>query len=230
VSARTYNNNLKMAQLFFSWAISNCYLSHNPFAKIQCKKEQPKSRTNIPLDIRARIYEYWDSHNKVMGIITRLVYVSLLRPIEVSKLQVYQVHLKDQYVEVSSESAKNGRHRSGRLDDELCLLLANHIAGADPYDYVFGALNWVCGKEPMSPHTWGCCWRRMRKDLKLPDNIQLYSNRDSGIHDLLEENVVALDVMQLAGHSDLRQTTSYADHKDSDLIRRVNDKVRKVSK
>lgn len=65
----------------------------------------------------------------------------------------------------------------------------------------------------------------MRDALKLPTKYQLYSLRDTGIHDLLLDGVADIDVMHAAGHSDLSMTTRYADHIDDDLIARINDKA-----
>ena len=65
----------------------------------------------------------------------------------------------------------------------------------------------------------------MRKALKLPMIYQLYSLRDSGIHDLLIDGVANLDVMHAAGHSDLKMTTRYADHIDDEMISRINNQA-----
>ena len=62
----------------------------------------------------------------------------------------------------------------------------------------------------------------MRDTLKLPKEYQLYSLRDSSINNMLEEGIPALDVMQAAGHSDLAMTTRYANHKNPNLIKKLN--------
>ena len=65
-------------------------------------------------------------------------------------------------------------------------------------------------------------WIKMRDELQLPKEYQLYSLRDTGINEMLEQGIPALDVMQAAGHSDLAMTTRYANHKNPELINKLN--------
>ena len=74
----------------------------------------------------------------------------------------------------------------------------------------------------MSQHSFTNTWIDMRDEMKLPKEYQLYSLRDSGINSMLEEGIPALDVMQAAGHSDLSMTTRYGNHKNPNLIKKLN--------
>lgn len=100
--------------------------------------------------------------------------------------------------------------------------MRDHIKGAKPDDYVFGAGTWKPGSKPSSSHSYTIIWDRMREALKLPREYQLYSLRDSGITSLLRAGAKDLDVVQIVGHSDLSMTFRYANHIDEDLIERVN--------
>ena len=53
-------------------------------------------------------------------------------------------------------------------------------------------------------------WERMRDDLHLPDEYQLYSLRDSGIRAKLDNGMDPAVVMHAAGHHNLAETTKYA--------------------
>jgi integrase len=108
------------------------------------------------------------------------------------------------------------------MDKDLEALLREHIKGADPDDYVFGAGTWLPGKTPSASHSYTIIWDRMRDALKLPKEYQLYSLRDSGINNLLRAGAKDLDVVQIVGHSDLAMTFRYANHVDKDLINRIN--------
>lgn len=61
----------------------------------------------------------------------------------------------------------------------------------------------------------------MRRELKLPDTMQLYSLKDTGITNMLENGVPAIDVMKQAGHHDLSMTTQYANHKDIRIAQKM---------
>jgi len=64
-------------------------------------------------------------------------------------------------------------------------------------------------------------WQKVRKKLKLPAEMQLYSLRDTGINEMLKSGIDNLTVMQHADHSDLSITTIYANHADSQLINKI---------
>ena len=225
VSPRTYNNNLKIGRAVFNWALSHCYCESNPFEKIQVKREQQKQRTIIPADARQQVLSYFRQNNPQFEIICRLVFTSLIRPIEISRLKVSMINFEKHCIELPSDSTKNHKSRNSRIDEELETLLRKHIEGANGDDYLFADKVWKCGRTPMSSHSFTLVWTKMRNDLGLPKEYQLYSLRDSGINGMLRAGVADLDVMQAAGHSDLKMTTRYANHIDTNLINRLNEKA-----
>jgi integrase len=81
----------------------------------------------------------------------------------------------------------------------------------------------------MGNGTYGKAWDRMRTDLKLPKEYQLYSLKDTAINSMLKAGVDDLSVMQAAGHKDLSMTTIYANHHDDKLIDNLNQKAPKFA-
>lgn len=222
VSPRTYNNNVKLARAFFSWAMEKSYVRTNPFEKIKTKKEQGKDRTIIPKADRDKIVAYFREYNPAFIIIMQLVYKSLLRPVEITRVQVKQLNFKSHCIEMKGSQTKNGKGRNSRMDEDLENLLKQHIRGAKPDDYLFSGRTWEPGKKTVASHSMTLVWDRMRAALNLPKEYQLYSLRDSGINNLLVAGANDLDVVQIAGHSDLSMTFRYANHIDEELINRIN--------
>ncbi len=225
VSNRTYNNNLKQGRALFSWAVEKCYCEENPFEKIKTKREETKTRVLIPEQWRKKIREYFEQTNPQYLIICELVHTSLIRPVEISRLQAYMVNLSDGYIELPATITKNHKERRARLSEELKEMLSKHIMGAKPDDYLFADKCWRCGKVAMSSHTYGNVWEAMRKEIHLPEEMQLYSLRDTGINGMLKAGIDPLSVMQAADHSDLSMTTRYANHVDPELFKRLNEKA-----
>jgi len=225
VSERTYNNNLKLGRAFFAWCIDKCYAKENPFETIKLKRERQKKRTIIPKQVRLDIDQYFAEHNPGMRIVCRLVYTSLLRPVEVSRVRVRQILFDKSCIVMPFDQTKNGKERYGRLDEDLAQLLRAHLKGAALNDFLISDGTWTYGSKPKNSHAFGNAWDKMRADLGLPSEYQLYSLRDTGIHDLLIDGVVDLDVMHAAGHSDLSMTTRYADHIDEEMITRINNQA-----
>lgn len=217
LSARSYNNQLKLARALFSWAQEKCYCKENPFEHIKTKREQQKRRILIPADTRQRIREYFAAKRPNYLIVLELVYTSLLRPAEISRVQVKQVNLKDHYIYMTEDKTKNGHHRYAFLSDELCDLLSPLLKGASPDDYLLSQ-GYIPGMTQMDCKRYRKHWEAMRKDLKLPSEMQLYSLRDTGINNMLKVGIDPLTVMQAADHHDLSMTTRYANHVDPNLM------------
>lgn len=222
VSPRTYNNNIKLSRALFSWAMEKSYVRPNPFERLKTKEEQGKERTIIPKEDRDKITAYFRENNPAFIIVMQLVYTSLLRPVEITCVKVGQINFEQHCIEMKGSQTKNGKSRNSRMDAALEKLLRKHIAGACADDYLFESKTWRPGKKPVASHTFTTVWEWIRDALHLLKEYQLYSLRDSGINNLLVAGANDLDVMQAAGHSDLKMTTRYANHIDNDMIKRIN--------
>lgn len=218
LSARAYNNQLKMARALFAWAVQKCYCKENPFELLKIKREEAKKRILIPEPTRAIIRNHFESVLPEYVVVMELVFTSLLRPKEISRVQVKQINLQEKYIYMPEDKTKNGHHRYAFLSDELCAKLQPLIARAKPEWYLFSS-NYHTGKDPMSSMRYTKDWDKMRRALKLPAEMQLYSLRDTGINNMLKAGIDPLTVMQAADHHDLRMTTRYANHADPNLIR-----------
>lgn len=216
-NGRTYNNQLKLARAFFSWAKEKCYIKENPFEQIRTKRTPTKKRILISSDARARIRDYYKEQRPEMLVICELVYTALIRPIEISRLTVGMLHLDDCYIAMPQNITKNGCSRNAPLSPELCDRLRAHINGSSQNLYLFGE-SWKPGKVAITSKTYRKQWEAMRKKLGLPEEMQLYSLRDTGIFDKLKSGIDPLTVMQAADHHDLAMTTRYGNHVDPHMI------------
>lgn len=223
LSARSYNNNLKQGRLVFSWAVSNCYAVDNPFAKIKVKREEEKQRILVPQEVRAKIGDYFREKNTAMLIVCDLTYSTLLRPIEISRIQIKYINIDEEIITMPGDKTKNHKNRVCRISPQILPVLREYVHGASPDDYLLADGSWRCGKVPMHVHTFSKTWDRMRKDLGLPKEMQLYSLRDTGINNMLKSGIDPLSVMQAADHHDLSMTTRYANHADPDLFKKLNE-------
>ena len=219
----TYNNSIKHARALFNWAIEKCYCETNPFEKIKPKREEKKKRILIPEQWRKRIREYYEKTNPEFLIVCELVHTSLIRPVEITRLQAYMVNIEESCIELPADITKNHKERRARLSDELKMMLSEHIQGANPSDFLFADRCWRCGKKAMASNTFGKVWDVMRQEIGLPEEMQLYSLRDTGINGMLKAGIDPLSVMQAADHSDLSMTTRYANHVDPELFKKLNE-------
>ena len=222
VAARAYNNQLKMARALFSWALQKCYCKENPFEHIKTKRQDEKKRIIIPPNTRQKIKDYLLEKNPIFLIILELVFTSLLRPAEIARIQIKQIHLKEQYIFMPADKTKNGHNRHAFLSKELVMMIAPLLNNTADDWYLIGA-DFRPGKSPMPVTKYTKTWDKMRKALHLPNEMQLYSLRDTGINNMLKSGIDPLTVMQAADHHDLAMTTRYANHADPNLIQTLEE-------
>ena len=104
-------------------------------------------------------------------------------------------------------------------------LVAGWIKDADSDYYLIGSKDYAAGAKPMSHSRFSKDWVKMRKELDLPDEMQLYSLRDTGINEMIKSGIDPLTVMQHADHHDLSMTTRYANHVDPNLVRTITERA-----
>lgn len=225
VSNRTYNNYLKLSRLFFEWAIHHCYCKEDPFKTIKTRKKEIKKRVVICQDVRTAMLKYLEEKDPAFLIFLELVFFSLMRPMEIRRCKISQLHLDEHYIHIPADQAKCWIHRDAPLSDEL---IARIRAYLNTYtyrsdDYLFSSY-FQPGSTPVGKKAIWSRWEKVRKKLELDPSQTMYSLRDSGIVDMLHAGMDNLTTMHAAGHHDLRITSVYADHVDTEMIERVREK------
>lgn len=221
---RSYNNRLKQGRAFFSWCVEKCYAKENPFATIKAKREDPKKRIPVPPDARQRITDHLKDSNPGLLTLCQLVFDALIRPMEAWRLTVGDVRLDESYILVSEKISKTHYSRMATLTPALVERLRVMTEGHAPEEYLFGP-RYVPGKKHIRYQNFREDWARIRKELHLPENMQLYSLRDTGINEMLKSGIDALTVLQHADHHDLSITTRYANHADPNLVETISKKA-----
>lgn len=221
VSARTYNNQLKMGRALFNFAKEKCYVKENPFELIHPKREQQKRRILIPREVRTTITEYLQEKKSPFLIVCQLVFTSLIRPKEIRMVKLKDVDLERKMIRIPSENAKTHNERFSAMNEQLYENLSSlHIERYPASYYLFGE-DLLPAKTPCGQARFRKEWEKVRSALKLPKEMQLYSFRDTGINNMLKSGVDPLTVMQHADHHDLSMTTRYANHADEKLIETI---------
>lgn len=225
MGANTYNNTVKTLRVIFGWIVAKNYLSENPFKNIDLKKKTAKKRVVISDDERRRISEYFEKVCPNYLTLCHLVFTSFIRPIEASRIQVKNIHLAEKYIYMPEDITKNKYPRNAPLSDELCERLGRMIKGANGEDFLFGK-DYKPGPVAILSNSYAKRWDTMRRNLKIPENRQLYSLRDTGLTLLLRATSPDI-VMKAADHHDLSITTRYIGGIDPDLVAKVNEKAPK---
>ncbi|MBR5146564.1 MAG: tyrosine-type recombinase/integrase [Bacteroidales bacterium] len=221
-SNRTYNNTLKGMRAFFSWAVEHCYCKENPFANIKMKTKEAKKRILIDEKSRKKISEYLRVKNPQFLIVCQLGYNSAMRPKEIANIQIKDIRLNDRYIIVREDNAKNGKARCATITAEVIEYLRPLIENLPDNHFLFGM------NKDLLPDDKRCAlskfrklWDDMRTKLNLPQEMQLYSLRDTGMIDLLHAGVDELSVQKHYDHSNLSIQAIYTNHHDPNLNERI---------
>ena len=219
----TYNTYLKKYRACFAWMVDRGYCKENPFEKIKTLKKQEKIRQLIPVDARETVINHVrTSKHPNYEIVMHLIFTSLIRPSEIERLQVRDVDLKNKCIHIPANKAKTHKDRDAALSDTCIAMLIPLLSkpGILPTWYLINS-NYECGPDPCYHGMFKKHWMKIRKDCGLPDEMQLYSLKDSGITEMLEAGVSINQVKEAAGHSDISTTNKYIGKDTEKMIEAV---------
>lgn len=225
-SNRNYDNVLKMLKVFFSWGLENCYCRENPFSSIKPLPKEKKRRILVDAGTRASVDEYLKARHPQLRLFIHLIYTSAMRPKEISMIRLRDINIQDHYIRVPAENSKNKKERvatiTGPIIEYLQTLLQSYTDGDL---FLFGAtVGSVPGKTKMRTARMRENWMAVRSELNLPNEMQLYSFRDTGLIDLLHAGVDQLTVQHHADHSSLDVQRIYTNHYDPGLVEKIYEK------
>lgn len=223
-SNNTCNNNLKQLRVFFSWMLEKCYVKENVFATIKARKKEEKKRTLATAEYRKTIRKYFEEHCPGYLLVAELVFNALIRPVEISRITVSMVDLENKVIHLPKELTKTGYARDAVLSDELLNILRPNLHEAKPEWALIGE-GYKPGPVALVSSRYTKTWAKMRKACEIPETVQLYSLRDSGLTGLFDNGADANTVKGAADHHDLAITSTYCNHVDTGLV----DKVRKFT-
>ncbi|MEL5895065.1 site-specific integrase [Bacteroides sp. GD17] len=207
-TARTRNNYRTWLSAFCTWLQEKKYLETNPVEKIKTLVEGEKFRSAFSQADLSRMKEYLEETNKHFLLACQMEYYTFIRPDELSNIRLRDIHLKEQKVFVSSTISKNRRDGMVGLNDTLIKLMIELGTFDNSSDcYLFGK-DFKPSQAKADARIFREYFNKVRALLKLPQNYQFYSLKDSGIRDLAnaEGIVVARDQ---ARHSDISITNKY---------------------
>ena len=219
----TYNTYLKKYRAAFNWLKEHEFVNDNPFDQIKTLQKQEKMRGLIPPEARDKVINYVrSSKHPNYEIVMHLVFTSLIRPSEIERLQVRDVDLINKCIHIPANKAKTHKDRDAALSDTCIAMLIPLLSkpGILPTWYLINS-NYECGPEPCYHGMFKKHWMKIRKECGLPDEMQLYSLKDSGITEMLEAGVSINQVKEAAGHADISTTNKYIGKDTEKMIEAV---------
>ncbi|SJL32816.1 integrase [Porphyromonas phage phage019b_ATCC49417] len=225
-TAKTYNNYIRVISVMCKFFLARGYISTDPCAQIKSisRNRLPQKERNVisSADLR-KIYEYLSEHNRHFLLACYLEYYCFVRPKELSMLLIGDISYKSRTILIRKEVAKNRKEEITTMPEVVIRMLIDLDIHAHPDNYYIFSDNFMPGRDRRSEKTFRDEWLKMRRKLKLPENYQFYSLKDSGVTDMLEKNIPAIAVRNQARHSSVSVTEIYTQRRE----RKANEEIAK---
>ena len=197
VSPRSYNNYLSFMVTFLDWMKDKGYIQANVFTGIKRKPRRlmAKKRRMLTDEELGTLFTWLQENNPEYLAVCLLCYCCFMRPKEIALLRCGDIDIRKQLVHVRAEIKRDwflfGYHPGVRSD-----FRPSRVAGAKKRfsDYWAGTVRDACG--------FGL-------------EVQFYSQKDTGITNMLGEGVAINLVQQQADHSSVAMTALYVGHKST---------------
>ena len=226
LSVRTRDNYVTWLRVFGGWMLSKEILQENPAEHVPMlgsRIKSQKNRTIIPPDAMARLRDWCRAHNPHFLLASYVLYYCLIRPNEMSFIQLKHISVSRGTVFIPADSSKNRKDGTVTLPDRVLRLMVDlDIFSATDEDYLFSD-GFRPGAKHRTPKQFTDYWNHyVRKALHFPPEWKFYSLKDTGITDLIRCNTDLLSVRNQARHHSLLMTDIYTPHD----IEQANDVIR----
>lgn len=169
-----------------------------------------KQREVIPSEKVCELARWLEANDPHFLLVCYLLYYCYIRPKEITTLLVSDIKIKECIVTIKAENSKNHRTQAVTLPKKvLHYAISLGIFNAAEKDYIFSK-SLKPGKESTTTKILRDHWSRARKALGFPASWKFYSLKDTGITEMLENNIASLAVRDQARHSSLAITNIYA--------------------
>lgn len=213
---RGFNNYRTILKVFFNMMLTREVIYKNPF------KEVPVATTTeaeiVPFqdaELKA-IWNYMKENGHYnLYVFTKFSYYTLLRPIELIKLQVKHIDLARGKINLPAAASKNRKSRSCDMPPALRILINEwlEVQGVIAYkqvnDYLFGHGLKICPQQLVKRNSVTRCHAKILKELKFEGRLSLYSYKYSGIINSYLAGISLEEIRRQCGHHSIEITQIY---------------------
>lgn len=210
---RTRNSYLVWLKNFCHYLVERRYVKTDPAASFSHLKvrDRGKNREVIPDDLMSQIHDYLDQHNRHFLLACYMCHYCLIRPKEMSHIQLRDISIRKQTLTLHGSKTKNHHDAVITLPAKVIRLMIDLgvLTGHHGGEYLFSE---GCrpGPERYSEKQFRDYWTRvLRKELDFSERYKFYSLKDTGITNMLRQNVDILTVRDQARHSSILITDIY---------------------
>lgn len=204
-SGKTINLNRDFLYGLFQMAVEREMISKNPFKGIAAV---PESGNKNRAFTREEMEKIWSEVTHGQKVFTRMIFYCYIRPIEILRLKVGDVNLKDGVIIISGDQSKNRKTQSVVIPQAYAQELSDYIGGASSDFYLFGFKWKPCGK-PMSRNHVSLKLNAVIHGLGFGSDYTLYSFKHSGVVAAYQAGIDLYSISRQLRHHSLVITQIY---------------------
>lgn len=221
--AQTRNNYLGFLKVFSSYLVDKGYLNSKPTDGIQpiSKRLIQKTRTTIPPETLRKIADYCKREDPFFMLACYLLFYCFIRPVEMTRLHLSDIDVSTCTITIPADSSKNGKRQTVTMPKKVLMHALDLGVLSEPVSYFIFSDKLRPGKTQIDTKIFRDHWEKVRRALSLRREYKFYSLKDSGITEMLDNNMKAIAVRDQARHSSLSITeiyTSHRQHANKDII------------
>jgi len=211
LTAQTHNNYLNNLRVFSGFLVQKGYLKNRPTEGISNIKANNKRRKIITATHLKEIFDYLKYENTSLYVAANMLYYTFIRPIEMTNLKIKDLDYKKGLIHLNREYTKNKRDAAVTIPGTLLKILIDAKIHEYPNNYYIFSKDLQPGKVQIHPKTFRAGWKVACRALKMPEEYQFYSLKDTGITDMMRKTRDPLAVRNQARHYSLDVTAIYTD-------------------
>lgn len=211
-SLQTRNNYLAWLKSFSTWLIQRSYITVNPTEGLNAvqRRNKKKNRSTLTEEDLKRLHEYLMVRNRHYLLACMILHYMFIRPREMTYIRLRDINLKKSTLSLHGETTKNHDDALLTIPAKIVHLMVDLKVFDHPDDYYLFSSDFTPGRLHVSEKVFRDFWlKRVRKDLKFPEQYKFYSLKDTGITNMLRNNLDLLTVRDQARHSSILITDYY---------------------
>ena len=209
---QTRNNYLAWLKSFSTWLIQRSYITVNPTEGLQTvqRRARKKNRSVISEEDLKRLHAFLMERHRHYLLACMLLHYMFVRPHEMTFIRIDDISLKDSTLALHGESTKNRNDAVLTIPAKVVHLMIDLKVFDSPGNYYLFSTDFRPGREHVSEKTFRDFWlKKVRRELKFPEQYKFYSLKDTGITNMLRANMDVLTVRDQARHSSIMITDHY---------------------
>lgn len=217
IGPKTHNNYRLLCSALFSEALSAGLLpetAKNPFTGTRMRKVKGKDRDLLTDLERKAITQYLSQHDDRLLLVCELIYYCFIRPVEICRLRIRDIHLDRGEIQLVASRAKSRGRVVAIPEVFMPRMQALKLEQYHP-DWLLlsDAAELKPGPSRMYPQTMSIRlaerFKRMRETIGIRPEVKLYSFKDTGADAARRAGLDIKEISEQMGHATLNETDHY---------------------